>query len=128
MNVDLHQLRIFVAVARLGNFTRAAERLSLSQPSLSLHVRQLEQDLQVRLFDRSTRSVALTRAGDDFLPIAERLLDDFQSAVAAVTDLAARSARPGRGRGASLGGGGTPSTRHRAAARPPSRCQRVAAR
>lgn len=90
MNVDLHQLRIFVAVARLGNFTRAAERLSLSQPSLSLHVRQLEQDLRVRLFDRSTRSVTLTRAGDDFLPIAERLLDDFQSAVAAVTDLAAR--------------------------------------
>ena len=90
MNVDLHQLRIFVAVARLGNFTHAAERLSLSQPSLSLHVRQLERDLRVRLFDRSTRSVALTRAGDDFLPIAERLLDDFQSAVTAVTDLAAR--------------------------------------
>src|SRR5882757_5795693 len=95
MNVDLHQLRIFVAVARLGNFTRAAERLGLSQPSLSLHVRQLERDLRVRLFDRSTRSVALTRAGDDFLPIAERPLDDFQSAVAAVTDLAAR--RRGRG-------------------------------
>src|SRR5882757_4636266 len=90
MNINLHQLRIFVAVARLGNFTRAAERLGLSQPSLSLHVRQLEQDLRVRLFDRSTRSVALTRAGDDFLPIAERLLGDFQSAVAAVTDLAAR--------------------------------------
>src|SRR5262245_1670489 len=90
MGVDLHQLRIFVAVARLGNFTRAAERLGLSQPSLSLHIRQLEQDLGVRLFDRSTRSVALTPAGDDFLPTAERLLDDFQSAVAAVADLAAR--------------------------------------
>jgi LysR family carnitine catabolism transcriptional activator len=90
MNVDLHQLRIFVAVARLGNFTRAAERLSLSQPTLSLHIRQLEQDLRIRLFDRSTRSVALTRAGDDFLPIAERLLDDFQSAVTSVADLAAR--------------------------------------
>jgi DNA-binding transcriptional LysR family regulator len=90
MNINLHQLRIFVAVARLGNFTRAAERLRLSQPSLSLHVRQLEQDLGVRLFDRSTRSVVLTRAGDDFLPTAERLLDDFQSAVASVADLAAR--------------------------------------
>jgi DNA-binding transcriptional LysR family regulator len=90
MSIDLHQLRTFVAVARLGNFTRAAERLGLSQPSLSLHIRQLEQDLRVRLFDRSTRSVALTRAGDDFLPTAERLLDDFQSAVAAVADLAAR--------------------------------------
>src|SRR5260370_17792821 len=90
MNVDLHQLRIFVAVARLGNFTRAAERLSLSQPSLSLHVRQLELDLGVRLLDRSTRSVVLTRGGDDFLPTAERLLDDFRSGVASVTDLAAR--------------------------------------
>lgn len=90
MSIDLHQIRIFVAVARLGNFTRAAERLGLSQPSLSLHIRQLEKDLKVRLFDRSTRSVALTRAGDDFLPAAERLLDDFQSAVAAVADLAAR--------------------------------------
>jgi LysR family transcriptional regulator, carnitine catabolism transcriptional activator len=90
MNINLHQLRIFVAVARLGNFTRAAERLHLSQPSLSLHVGQLEQDLGVRLFDRSTRSVSLTQAGDDFLPTAERLLDDFASAVAAVADLAAR--------------------------------------
>src|SRR5712691_4611159 len=90
MNVSLHQLRIFVAVARLGNFTRAAERLNLSQPSLSLHIRQLEQELGVRLFDRSTRSVVLTRAGEDFLPTAERLLDDFQSAVASVADLAAR--------------------------------------
>jgi DNA-binding transcriptional LysR family regulator len=90
MNINLHQLRIFVAVARLGNFTRAAERLSLSQPSLSLHIRQLEQDLRVRLFDRSTRSVVLTRAGEDFLPTAERLLEDFQSAIASVTDLAAR--------------------------------------
>jgi DNA-binding transcriptional LysR family regulator len=86
----LHQLRIFVAVARLGNFTRAAERLNLSQPSLSLHIRQLEQDLSVRLLDRSTRSVALTRTGEEFLPTAERLLDDFQSAVASVADLAAR--------------------------------------
>src|SRR5262245_656673 len=90
MGVDLHQLRIFVAVARLGNFTRAAERLGLSQPSLSLHIRQLEQDLGVRLFDRSTRSVALTPAGEDFLPTAERLLDDFRAAAAAVADLAAR--------------------------------------
>jgi DNA-binding transcriptional LysR family regulator len=90
MNANLAQLRVFVAVARLGNFTRAAERLRLSQPSLSLHVRRLEQELGVRLLDRPTRSVALTRAGDDFLPIAERLLDDFQSAIASVADLAAR--------------------------------------
>lgn len=90
MNINLNQLRVFVAVARLGNFTRAAERLHLSQPSMSLHIRQLEQDLGVRLFDRSTRSVALTRAGDDFLPTAERLLDEVQSAVDSVADLAAR--------------------------------------
>jgi DNA-binding transcriptional LysR family regulator len=90
MNIDLHQLRSFVAVARLGNFTRAAERLNLSQPSLSLQIRQLEQELGLRLLDRSTRSVALTRAGEDFLPTAARLLDDFQSAIGTVADLAAR--------------------------------------
>jgi LysR family carnitine catabolism transcriptional activator len=90
MNIDVHQLRSFVTVARLGNFTRAAERLNLSQPSLSLHVGQLERELGLRLFDRSTRSVALTRAGEDFLPTAERLLEDFQSALATVADLAAR--------------------------------------
>jgi LysR family transcriptional regulator, carnitine catabolism transcriptional activator len=90
MNVDLKQVRIFVMVARLGNFTRAAERLHLSQPSLSLHIRRLEQALRVRLFDRSTRAVHLTGAGQDFLPVAERLIEDFQSAVSSVADLAAR--------------------------------------
>jgi LysR family transcriptional regulator, carnitine catabolism transcriptional activator len=89
-NIDLHQLRSFVAVATLGNFTRAAERLNLSQPSLSLQIRQLEQAVGLRLLDRSTRSVALTRAGEDFLPAAARLLDDFQSAIGTVADLAAR--------------------------------------
>ena len=55
MNINLHQLRIFVAVARLGNFTRAAERLHLSQPSLSLHIGQLEQELGAgRIIDRAT--------------------------------------------------------------------------
>jgi LysR family transcriptional regulator, carnitine catabolism transcriptional activator len=89
MNADLRQLRVFVAVAQLGNFTRAAERLNLSQPSLSLHMRQLEKSLGVRLLDRSTRAVSLTRAGEDFLPVAERLLEDFQQAVRSVADLAA---------------------------------------
>src|SRR3977135_3056043 len=90
MNINLHQLRIFVAVARLGNFTRAAERLHLSQPSLSLHIGQLEQELGVRLLSRSRRWWSLTKGGGDFLPPAERLLDDFQSAIASVADLAAR--------------------------------------
>lgn len=90
MNIDLRQLRVFIAVARLGNFTRAAERLNLSQPNLSLLVRRLEQTLGVRLFDRSTRSVTLTVAGQEFLPTAERLVEEFDGAIAAVTDLAAR--------------------------------------
>ena len=90
MNADVKQLRMFVTIARLGNFTRAAERLALSQPSLSLHIRRLEQALKVRLFDRSTRAVHLTSAGQDFLPVAERLVEDFESAVTSVADLAAR--------------------------------------
>jgi DNA-binding transcriptional LysR family regulator len=76
------QLRIFVAVARPGNFTRAAERLLVAaEPEPARPPAGTgSPGPAVR---SQHRSVALTRAGDDFLPIAERLLDDFQSAVAA---------------------------------------------
>lgn len=90
MNVTLKHLRVFVEVAHQGSFTRAAERLSLSQPALTIAVGQFEEALGVRLFDRTTRRVSLTGDGEDFLATAERLIEDFDVAIADMRDLAER--------------------------------------
>ena len=90
MNVTLRQLRAFVLVARLGNFTRAAQAMHVTQSALSLLVRELESTIESRLFDRTTRTVALTAAGSDFFPRAERILAELESALAGVDSLTAR--------------------------------------
>lgn len=79
--VTLRQLRAFVAVARHGGFTRAADALHLSQSAVSLLVRDLEQALEARLFERGRR-LATTEAGAEFLGAAVRVLDDLDLAVA----------------------------------------------
>lgn len=65
--MELHQLRYVAAVAEAGSFTRAAERLFLAQPSLSVQVRKLEKELGVPLFERLGRKVELTTAGEALL-------------------------------------------------------------
>jgi DNA-binding transcriptional LysR family regulator len=87
INIDLRQLRAFMAVARHGAFTRAAEEIYISQPGLSLLIRQLEEQLGVRLFDRSTRRVELTDAGHELAAAASRILDDVATMVADISDL-----------------------------------------
>ncbi|KRA24031.1 LysR family transcriptional regulator [Microbacterium sp. Root61] len=79
MGVNLEQLRSFVEVAEFGNFTRAAERLHLAQPSLSRQIAALEQDLGAELFRRSRGGSTLTIAGESLLPLARRMLSDAQS-------------------------------------------------
>lgn len=81
MNIDIRQMRAFLAVAATGSFTRAADQLALSQPALTVQIRNLEQALALRVFDRNTRSVALTRAGRDLLPVLERLVRELDSVV-----------------------------------------------
>ena len=90
MNVTVRQLRAFVALAQLRGFTRAAARLHLTQSAVSLLVRQLEAQLDIRLVERTTRSVELTDAGRALLPSAERMLGDLQHALEGMKELVAR--------------------------------------
>jgi DNA-binding transcriptional LysR family regulator len=78
--VELHQLRYFVTVVSTGTFTRAAERLYITQPSLSEQIRKLEAELGTSLFERLGRSLRLTSAGEVFLPHAERVLLEVEEA------------------------------------------------
>lgn len=72
--MEIYQLRAFLAVARLGHLTRAAETLHLSQPAVSKQIKALEEELAVELFDRTPTGMALTKAGQLLLSQAERTL------------------------------------------------------
>jgi DNA-binding transcriptional LysR family regulator len=90
MNITLRQLHGFKAVADLGTFTAAAQRLKVAQPALSLNIRDLESELGAKLFDRTTRRVELTAAGREFLQSVDKLIVDLERAVQNARDLADR--------------------------------------
>jgi DNA-binding transcriptional LysR family regulator len=75
----------------LRSFTRAAQALHATQPALSAQIRDLEESLGVRLFDRSTRSVTLTQAGQDLLPVVDSVLADIGSVLEHARDIARRN-------------------------------------
>lgn len=81
MEPTLKQLRAFVVVADAGQFTRAAERLGLSQSAISTLVSQLEANLGLRLFDRHTRLLRLTASGAEVLAVARRAVGDLDSMI-----------------------------------------------
>lgn len=85
--MELHQLRYFLAVARERNFSRAAARCRVAQPSLSQQIQKLENELEERLFERTKREVSLTPAGELLLTHAERVLDDVEQARTVVREL-----------------------------------------
>ncbi|MFF1380571.1 transcriptional regulator CynR [Streptomyces sp. NPDC058308] len=87
MAPELRHLRYLLAVAEHGNFTRAAEELHISQPTLSQQIRQLERAIGVALLDRGGRAVRLTDAGAAYLPYARRALQDLAAAERAVHDV-----------------------------------------
>ena len=79
MYQGIRHIRAFLSVARLGSFTKSALELHVSQPALTVQIRQLEEWLGVRLFDRNKRHVALTPAGRDLLPFLARVLTDLET-------------------------------------------------
>lgn len=86
MNLSVKHLRAFLALARLRNFTRAAEACHLSQSAFSALIQGLEEDAGARFFDRNTRRVELTAEGRLFELSAARLLADFESAYSELKD------------------------------------------
>ena len=81
MNVTFKQVQAFVAVASTNSFSRAAEQLGVAQSRISNLIRDLEKELGVRLFDRTTRRMELTAAGREFRPHGEKLIADLKHAV-----------------------------------------------
>lgn len=87
MNVSVKQLQGFVAVAKSQSFAEACTLIHLSQPALSLSIKNLESAVGGKLLSRSTRSVSLTPEGAEFLPVVQRLLDDWERAMEDVHNL-----------------------------------------
>src|SRR3954470_620087 len=79
--MELRHLRYFVAVAEEQNVTRAAARLHVSQPPLSRQIRELEDELGVKLFERTARSIEITEAGRIFLQEARAVLQRVDQAI-----------------------------------------------
>ncbi len=102
MNLTVRQLEILVAVADANSFSKAAEALGVSQPSLSETIRRIETELGLRLFDRTTRSLVLTADGRHAVAVAREVVRDFKLALDSIT-------RRGQGRRGRVTVAGLPS-------------------
>ena len=87
MHISYRQLFAFVQVAQSSTFAEAAEKMHVSQPALSLSIKKMEHHLGGTLISRSTRKVQLSPEGKEFLPVALRLLHDWDNAVEDITNV-----------------------------------------
>ena len=87
MNLTLEDIRAFVVISELESFRQAGERLAVSQSALSRRIQKIEDQLGVRLFDRSTRRIALTAVGREFLPLAQRMIGEFERSLGRIGDV-----------------------------------------
>ena len=85
--MDLRQLKVFAEVARQGSFTRAAERLHVAQPAVSIAIRKLEEDLDLTLLNRQDKQVTLTAEGETLLGHARRIIEELAAAEAEMAEL-----------------------------------------
>ncbi|MBY4678573.1 LysR family transcriptional regulator [Marinobacterium arenosum] len=104
--MEIHQLKTFVAVAREGSITRASERLYLSQPAVSAHIKAMEDTLGLVLFERTPRGMRLTPEGQSLLVKAERTLDAHRELLAEASLIKGRLTGTLR-----IGAGGDASTK-----------------
>lgn len=89
IDVDIRQLRYYLAIARCGSFSRAANELNVAQPALSHHVANLEAELGVRLLDRSTKGVIATECGETLITHAEIIITQMDKAARDVQNTSA---------------------------------------
>ncbi|MBO6892624.1 MAG: LysR family transcriptional regulator [Roseibium sp.] len=87
MRVKLDDIEAFVMVAELGGFARAAEELNITQSALSRRIKKLEEELGARLLDRTTRRVSVSLVGQEFLPEAVRMVEEFNQSLSDMRDL-----------------------------------------
>lgn len=87
MNFSLRQLRAFLMVADLNSFTRAAEKIHLSQAALSLMIREFEDQIGFKVFDRSTRMVSLNAAGQKIYPTIHKSVMDLEDSIRAAANI-----------------------------------------
>ena len=87
MKITLKQVKAFTLVAENNSFVEAANQIHLTSAALSSLIKQLEDSLNVRLFDRTTRTSQLTAAGKDFYPLAIKVLEDLEHAVESIRDI-----------------------------------------
>ena len=85
--MDIRELEYFQMVAKLGSFTGAANKLCISQPSITVAIKKLEEELGVLLFDRNKKIVSLTDEGEIFLQRVDKILNDLNNAVLEMNDL-----------------------------------------
>jgi DNA-binding transcriptional LysR family regulator len=90
MDISLRQIRSLLTIARVKSFTQAAVILNVTQPALTVQIKRLEEALGVRLFDRDTRSVELTRVARELMPAFERTLQDLDAALGSARDIASQ--------------------------------------
>ena len=88
MNLTFRQLRVFIEVVQRGSMIRAASALHLTPPAVSMQIKEIEAQVGLPLFDRNKRQISLSKAGEDFVVHARRLLADLKEA----EDAMARSA------------------------------------
>lgn len=84
--MDRYLLRYFLAVAELGSFSKAAAKTNVTQPTLSVGIAKLEEQVGARLFERTTRRVSLTPAGSRFLGHARRISQEYEAALREVAE------------------------------------------
>src|SRR5258706_16046789 len=87
MNLSLKQLKVFLGVANASSFTKTAQSMHLSQAALSAILRELETQLNCRLLERTTRTVALTEAGRMFYPTAIQIVETLEKSVIELNEL-----------------------------------------